>query len=389
MRHRSTETSLCTRALVRIFGFAPLMLASALAAPARGDTITLKSAVRLHGEGGVITLNDVATLEGEEALRLSSVQVASIKPASAGRPLEVSVADVRRALDAAGANWAKINLSGRSVLVRPARDASSLPPQAMAPLAIDAGRSQAGAVAPAPRVDDDHQSLTLEGVMQEQTIRGSIARLIIANLRVDPTCVRVRLDADDQALLSTPLSSSRYEIQPLGSLASDRLAFAVRSWSGNQSQSSGQVSMTVERLTQLTRAKRELSRDVVLNDDDVETVAQWIAPSEAMQAAARAAVIGRTLGRSLKSGDIVRSRDVQRETVIKRGDQVIVRCLVGGVAISLQAEARGEGAEGDIIEFRKPGERESFLATISGKGEAVVDLSRNDLHKRDAQERSK
>jgi len=62
---------------------------------------------------------------------------------------------------------------------------------------------------------------------------------------------------------------------------------------------------------------------------------------------------------------------------VKKGDQITVRCLVGGVAISVQAEARADGAAGEIIELRKLGERESFTAKVVGRSEAVLDLSRN------------
>jgi hypothetical protein len=40
----------------------------------------------------------------------------------------------------------------------------------------------------------------------------------------------------------------------------------------------------------------------------------------------------------------------------------------------MQAEARADGADGDTIELRKPGERDTFRATITGRGQAVVDL---------------
>jgi flagella basal body P-ring formation protein FlgA len=67
----------------------------------------------------------------------------------------------------------------------------------------------------------------------------------------------------------------------------------------------------------------------------------------------------------------------QRVLVIKRGQLVTVRCLVGGVAISLQAEARAEGSLGEVIEFRKTGERDAFVATITGPNQAVINLGKS------------
>ena len=55
----------------------------------------------------------------------------------------------------------------------------------------------------------------------------------------------------------------------------------------------------------------------------------------------------------------------------------MVRCLVGGVVISLEAEAKSDGAEGEKIELRKLGERDTFLGTVAGPGSALIDLSRS------------
>ena len=73
---------------------------------------------------------------------------------------------------------------------------------------------------------------------------------------------------------------------------------------------------------------------------------------------------------------MLRNTDLKRPALIERGGRVTVRCLVGGIAIAMQAEARDDGAEGDRIELRKLGERETFFAIVTGPGEAVVDLSR-------------
>ncbi len=78
----------------------------------------------------------------------------------------------------------------------------------------------------------------------------------------------------------------------------------------------------------------------------------------------------------LKAGDVLKKKHVKRDVLVKRGDRVIVRCLVGGVVISLDAEARSDGAEGDLIELRKLGERATFMARVSGPGAAILDLAR-------------
>jgi flagella basal body P-ring formation protein FlgA len=344
-------------------------LLAALCSGAFADTIALKTSARLGPNASAVTLADVAVLEGPDALRLADVQVANTS--SNGAVVEIDIASVRKALDAAGVNWAKVNLSGAKVVVRPMRDPSVAPPQAMAPAAIGddvIGDAAAGGDAP--------HTFALDAIAGEDTIHGAIARLIVTGLRVDARDVRVRFSDRHADVLSAPLASGRFEIQPLGSLAGDRLEFAVRGWEGSRAAHVGQITLVAERRVNVTRAHRDLPRDRALIEDDLETAESWLPPSEAMMIAPRVSAIGRVLDRAIKAGDVIRLRDLQRETLINRGDLVTVRCLVGGVAISLQAEAKADGSQGEAIEFRKSGERDTFLATVTGRNEAVVDLAR-------------
>ena len=81
----------------------------------------------------------------------------------------------------------------------------------------------------------------------------------------------------------------------------------------------------------------------------------------------------------LKAGDLINKKDVKSEILVNRGDRVIVRCVVGGVVISLEATARSNAAEGEKVELRKLGERDTFMATVTGPGAAIVDLSRRSI----------
>jgi flagella basal body P-ring formation protein FlgA len=334
---------------------------------AAGDSIVLKNAARLPADSLVVTLGDVAVLEGDEALRLAGTPVGRINPGESVR--ELTLADVRESLSRTEVNWARVNISGRSVVVRVARDAHAAPPQAMAPATLDvAGRDSQ----PAP---GETQAVVLDTLVAEPTIRGLVAKLICTGARRDPRDLRVRFDDRDSALLSTRLDSGRFEVQPLGSLSGDRMEFAVRAWEGAAARHAGQVTLLAEFRTSVARVRTDMDRDRVVADDDIEVSESWVGPSEAMSIAPRAAIVGRVLARSVRAGDILRVRDLQNETLVQRGDLVTVRCLVGGVAISLQAEARADGAQGEAIEFRKTGEREAFLATVTGRNQAIIDLS--------------
>jgi flagella basal body P-ring formation protein FlgA len=121
--------------------------------------------------------------------------------------------------------------------------------------------------------------------------------------------------------------------------------------------------------------RADVSRGDVLHEEDLFSEHRWITPIQASTLCGFVEAVGRVAGMPLKAGDLLRKKHVKRDVLVKRGDRVIVRCLVGGVVISLDAEARSDGAEGDPVELRKLGERNTFMAMVSGPGAAILDLA--------------
>lgn len=338
-----------------------------VAGAASADTITLKPSVRLAQNATAIKLSDVAQLDGPEAGALGDLVIMEI---TGNAVIEVPIRDVRAKLDAAGAHWGHINLSGRLVTVRPYRNSDALPPQAMTSISL----TNDGA--PKAKAESARDEQLAADVLDSPTLRGTIANLVVSNLHIDAKNLRLGFDRSKSALLDTPVQTTRFEVEPLSSFASDRIDLTVRTWAQGQVQQSHSISIIPMIKVQAAALKNDIQRDQVITEADLEKSEQWLPPSQANLVSNHVAAVGRVAGKTLKAGEVLRDKNIRRENLIKRGDLVKVRCLVGGVAISLQAEARADGAEGDTIEFRKQGERDTFLATITGRGEAVVDLSR-------------
>ncbi len=331
------------------------------------DTVTLKSSLRLNAGATVITLGDIAELEGAEAGAFGTLEIAEL--AGTDKAMEISVEQVRSKLDAAGAHWGRISLNGRSVAVRPAPNSQAGPPMAMAACSVD---SQRNAAVPVPsKVEQNASSL-----VDSPTVRGTIASLIATNLHVEPANLQLSFDRDDDELLNTATSAHRFEVQPLSSFASDRIQLGIRLWSDGRVQNQQSISVLPKLRIPVAVLKTDIKKDHVITDSDVLESEQWLSPSQAGQIVPRVAAIGRLTTKNLDAGDTLRDKNLRQSTMVKRGDQAIIRCLVGGAIISMQAEAKADGGIGDVVEFRKPGERESFLATITKRGEAVIDLGR-------------
>ena len=337
-------------------------------APAPGDEITLKGSVRLEAGATAVHLGDIAELEGARAEGFAATVIA--EAGHGPDAMEISVSDVRRALSEAGVHWGKIQLNGRKVIVRPAAAAGTSPPMAMTPASIEQPSQRRRERAPARTFESAADLVDLP------TLRGAAARTIVAGLGVRPDHLRLRFDGRDEKVLETDLSSYRFELQPLSSFQSDRIELGVRAWA--QGRIAERYDLTVKPLIQTDVAvlRRDVARGEQLHEEDLSGETRWLVPSQVNNTARSVHAVGRVTDRALKAGDVLRRKHVKRDMVIKRGDRVMVRCLVGGVVISLEAQARSDGAQGDQVELRKLGERNTFFGTITGPGSAVVDLSR-------------
>jgi flagella basal body P-ring formation protein FlgA len=347
---------------------AAIVAAAALACSAAGDEITLKGSVRLETGAKAVRLVDIAELAGPLAHRYAETVIAEVSGGT--EALEITVSQVRRMLAEAGAHWGKIQLNGRNVIVRPAVGCAAAPPMAMTPVSIEPKAKPRRANAPRTTYE---MAVDLIGL---PTLRGTVARLIADGLGVDPEKLRLVFDDRNTSLLDTHENAFRFEIQPLGNLNSDRIELSVRAWSEGRIQQRHMLTVRLMINTDVTVLRRDISRGEQLHEEDLSVEARWLVPSQAGTMSSMIEAVGRVADTRLKAGDALRASHIKREQVIKRGDRVMVRCLVGGIVISLEAEARSEGAEGDQIELRKLGERDTFMATATGRGSAVVDLSR-------------
>ena len=242
----------------------------------------------------------------------------------------------------------------------------------MSALAIDSQRTQRDAA-------NGRELLTAAEIVNEPTIRGEIARLLVPTMHVRADDVRFTFETDDADVLNTSVQGTgdaRYEIQPLGSVAGARIPVTVRQWTGGQAGARRNVTVLPQVRVNAAVLTRDVPSDSTLNAADMESRETWLEPSQAAMAISTVQAVGNVLVRGMKAGESLRANSLRRDALVKRGDITMVRCLVGGVVISMQAEARADGPEGQTIEFRKPGERESFTATVTGRSEAVIDLSK-------------
>lgn len=79
-------------------------------------------------------------------------------------------------------------------------------------------------------------------------------------------------------------------------------------------------------------------------------------------------LVGKTLRRTLLSGQPVRESDVSRKIIINAGDQVSVIIKRNGVQVQVAAEAREDGARGDRIKVYSKETRKKYVGEVIRPG---------------------
>lgn len=358
MKHRTIHTTLLA------------LLALTFTTAATANSITLRTAVRLTDDSGEIHLRDIAELHGEEAEQYADVKIAVVTDPEL--VMELHVRQVRRALDAESIHWGRVNLNGSRVLVRPRGRSIALPPVAMAGASVESEDEEKSE----RRARTQRDPMLAGEVMQSRTLRGAIAEFLAANLNVDPDHLRLDFDPRDDEALDASIEMHRFEIEPISSVRSNRVDLAVRIWDEDEARERISIRVMPSIFLSVVMLKRDVSRNAIVTEEDIEVAHQWLPPVHGGLVMSERDAVGRIATIRLSAGDALREQHVRRETLIRRGDLVIIRALVGGSVLTIQAEARGSGSEGDTIEFRKVGERETFLATVTSRNEAVIDLQR-------------
>lgn len=135
---------------------------------------------------------------------------------------------------------------------------------------------------------------------------------------------------------------------------------------GSREEARIQLGVDIER--KLPVVVRRISRGEVIKSEDLEE--QWVSLSrnkgEMMEDAS--AITGKTLRRTLLSGQPVRSSYLSREYIIEAGDRVKLIIENQGVHVQLFGEARQHGAKGDIIKIYSEETRKKYEGEIIRPG---------------------
>ena len=328
-----------------------------LASPAIADSIVLKRSIRMRHADSRITLADIAMLEGDQAHRYAGVVLDRFEDRS--RPMRISVQQVSDALDRAGVNWARIELSGGTAVVRPysGADVTQQDPEACVPLELEGAQARSGvdgAPLEGPIATTELPILSIDphDIVNEDSPRGLIATRLADLWRNNEKSVRIHLQTTRTGLLDE--KGLRPRVSLLGRIKNGTARFKVVM--EGEGVIEVEACLEVERLAH--RARTDLPRGHRVSHTDFESRTEWVRLAEERNLHAGLDIIlGGTLDRNVKSEMPFVTRDFV--PTIQRNDPIRVRSGSSGFNLTLDCVSLEDGHIGDTIQVKPdvPGAR--------------------------------
>jgi flagella basal body P-ring formation protein FlgA len=124
------------------------------------------------------------------------------------------------------------------------------------------------------------------------------------------------------------------------------LVFSVAAFSAFAAAPNAEVDVAV--------LKSDVARGTVIGEDDLEYMPIPLVRANASVVRAITDVAGKEARRALKAGEIIRSSDLKRPTLVAKGSTVTMLFEAPGMRLSAIGRALAEGAEGDTITVLNP-----------------------------------
>lgn len=324
---------------------------------ARADSVRLRGEATVSGD--VVRLGDVAVLNGAD---IEAHAMLAVLPWPQGRERTAITLDaVREALADAKVNLARVTFSGR-LSCDVSRQAAQGVPSAETP---GGEQPDVNPVSALPVVRDLLVDLlsSMAGVTDRDELRFSFT--------------------DPGGMLDRPTGEGRYEFEPLATVIPGRVPVVVRRYAGEALAERARVHVDVERRFQAVVAQRRIPRGQLVRGEDVAIQGVFVRGG-AEPVGTLDAVLGQVATGTLQAGDALAAGDVQAPRLVRRGDDMTVRCIVGNLVIRLTATAMEDGGCDQVIRVRNTSSRETFLARVIGAHEAVLVREAEDADSREA-----
>ncbi len=327
---------------------APVMLlvVCVCAGPGRAGEDILRVEMRSTARvavGDPVTVGDVAQVTGEGAQEAAGVVLIERAEGGAGW-MEIGIEQVRDALRAHGVRESALSLRG----------------------------SSCGVLALGPRIRVESTAVERKPVTKparaEGTVREEVERVLGEAFGVPAGDLRITFDRRAIAFVDQARRGRSVLARVTG--LGDRPSVRVRLFEGDRTIDERTVRCEVRIRRRVLVAGRDIQRGETLNPSHVRVLDQWLRPTT--RPAPIEGFSGQVAARSIREGRVIEEHAIEAPILIKRGDLCTLSCVSGTILIEVQqVRARGDGREGDIIEFETR-DRRRIRARVDGPLRAII-----------------
>lgn len=317
------------------------------AATAGADDVRLLKMTSV--QGAEIRLQQVAELSGQAAEALGDVVVARFD--GDANEKQVSLQSLRRVLDDRDVNWGIVSLKGHAVcrVVRVREAAAGEEVEAVA-----AARQEP------VTLDDGH------------TVQAEVEAMIRRMAGEMGDSLEIEFADSDADQLAMSVRAGRFELEPLSATALGRTPVRVRCYDGGRIIENFVVIADVARRVEALVAMRDIGRNTMFTANDLALQEVLLRSEHGEPLQEFELVLGQQASRYVRQGSPVFADSVRSARLVKRGELVTVRCVMGGLMVRTVGRATRDGAMDEVIPVRNEGSRETFAARVVGRRQVTL-----------------
>jgi len=310
-----------------------------LTVPVVGAEIRVRSEAR--PTGSLVVLGDVADVYATTEAERQRLLALPLFPAPSGdRSQYVRVNELRDRMRAGGENLGNHRFSGAAQVKLISSDTPEPTKRSIPTYA----RRQ---------IQEELHEAILHGLQQLEPNR-------------DVRMWRLDLSLDDRQVDVLRQASGDYSLVLAGQSADGEQMWNVQTAAGDRLSIRAHLSET-PRVVAVTRA---IHRGARIHAEDVKLVAAQETSDATFNSLED--VIGQEATQALTAGQIVTHSQLQRPTLVERGQAVTVFARTSGITVRTTARAQENGALGDLVAVESLADRARFFARVSGPQEVEV-----------------
>ncbi len=310
-----------------------------------------------------VLLADVADLRGFDPTIQSQLGslVVHAAPRSGGQVL-VRLSDVRGALSDADANMASIRIFGSS------RCKVSRPRPPRKSVAFRAPKRCESPIKKAEPVSRDRSA-------SSGTLESAIRDFINARVPMRDARVEIRFSPANERDLAMTDIEYQFEIRARSNRGIGLLSFDVSLVRDGRVERTSPIVAEVSLVKDVVVARRAINRGKTIEGRDLRLEERRFSRIEDIGITELAAAVGQESRQFVKTGSMLRAKQVRAKPLVTRGQRVTIWSRNGGLVIKTTGKAQRAGSLGETIEVRRDGakRRQDLIeAVITGPGTVTL-----------------